>query len=168
VNDALRLRDEQTQVNLASEVSSAAQARLSAVRSGLVLSGVEFKEIHPPRHLRAEFERAQGARVEKETRRREAEGFAASLVPQAEAERNRLIKEAMAFQSSLQAQATAEVSAYRPVLDEYQKNPPLVRERLYREALEQVMAQIGRRYLVPAQAKSGDVRIFVSESENSP
>ena len=168
VNDALRLLDTQTQKTLASEVMRAAQTRLNGLRCGMVLSGLEFKEIHPPRHLRAEFEKAQSARVQKETMRREAEGFASSRIPQAEAEQNRLIKEAMANGNAILSRANAEISVYRPLLDEFQSAPTLTSERLYRESLEQVMVQIGRRYFLPAQTKSGDVRIFISESENAP
>ena len=166
VDDALRLRDDQTQKNLAALVQQSAQVRLDKAESGLMLSALEFKEIHPPRHLRVEFERAQSARVEKDTRKREAEGFASSKVPQAEAERNRLVKEAMANASFLRARATAEVSVFQTLYDEYRRNPTLTQERIHREALQQVMSQIGKRFLLPPRERPGDVRIFISESEN--
>ena len=167
VNDALRLRDDQTQKNLATVVQQSAQTRLDDASCGLILSALEFKEIHPPRHLRTEFERAQSARVEKETRRREAEGFASSKIPQAEAERNRLVKEAMANASTLRARATAEVSVYQTIYNEYRRDPTLTQERLHREALQQIMGQIGTRFLLPPRQHPGDVRIFISESENA-
>ncbi len=168
VNDVLRLRDDLTQKNLASLVQQAAQSRLDGTGCGLILSALEFKEIHPPRHLRAEFEKAQSARVEKDTMRREAEGFAASKIPQAEAERNRLVKEAMANGSYLQSQATAEVSVFQSLYDEYRRDPTLTQERIYREALQQIMSQIGKRFLLPPRQRTGDVRIYISESETSP
>jgi membrane protease subunit HflK len=143
------------------------QERLDKTNCGLVLSALEFKEIHPPRHLRTEFERAQSARVEKDTRKREAEGFASSKVPQAEAERNRLVKEAMANASFLRARATAEVAVFETLRNEYRRNPKMTRERIYREALQQVMSQIGNRYLLPPANPGGDLRIYVSEQENS-
>lgn len=168
VDDALRLRNERTQEGLAPLVQRAAQARLDAVGCGLTLSALEFKEVHPPRHVRAEFEKVQSSRIEKETRRREAEGFAASEVPKAEAERDRLVKEAMAGGSALRARATAETSVFKALHEEYQRNPQLVRERTYREALQTVMGQLGKRYLLPPRTRPGDVRIFVSDAETSP
>ncbi len=168
VDDALRLRDEDTQESLVPLVQHAAQARLDAVNCGLTLSALEFKEVHPPRHVRAEFEKVQSARVEKATKRREAEGFAAQEVPKAEAERDRLVKEAIAGGSSLLARATAEVSVFRVLQNEHQRNPRLVQERVYREALEEVMAQLGKRYLLPPKVRPGDVRIYVSEAETAP
>jgi membrane protease subunit HflK len=168
VDDALRLRDERTQESLAPVVQRSAQLRLDKVPCGLILSALEFKEIHPPRHLRAEFEKAQTARVEKNTRRREAEGFAAREVPKAEAERNRLIQEAVANGSGLKARASAEVSLFSKLYDEYRRNPTLAQQRIYREALQDVMGSVGKRFLLPPRTRSGNVRIYISEPEAAP
>jgi len=167
VNDALRLRDDLTQRNLSTLVLQSAQARLDRAECGLILSALEFKEIHPPRHLRAEFERAQSARVAKDTRKREAEGFASSKVPQAEAERNRLVKEALANASFVRASATAEVAVFQTLSDEYRRKPKSTKDRIYREALQQIMSQIGKKYLIPPGSPGGGMRIYVSEQENS-
>lgn len=168
VDDALRLRDDRLQRNLSMLVHAAAQKKLDDASSGIILSALQFKEIHPPRHLRAEFEKAQSARVEKETRRREAEGFAATQIPQAEAERNRLIKEALANASNLKARATAEVSVFQMLHQEYRRDPTSTKERIYREATQQIMGQIGKRFLLPTQRSSNSVRIVVSESDGAP
>jgi membrane protease subunit HflK len=167
VDDALRLRNERTQESLAPLIERAAQSRLDVLHCGLTLSALEFKEIHPPRHVRAEFEKVQSARVEKATKRREAEGFAAREAPKAEAERDRLVTEAIAAGSSLRGRATAEASVFVVLVREQKRNPQLVRERLYLSALEQVMGQLGKRYLLPPKARPGDVRIYVSEGEEN-
>jgi membrane protease subunit HflK len=168
VDEALRLRDERTQENLAMLVQRAAQVRLDGVKCGLQLSALEFNEIHPPRHVRAEFDRAQSARVQKETLRREAEGFAASETPKAEAERNRLIKEAEATRSSRRAQAAAELSVFRSLNEEYRYGPALAQDRVYREALQEVMNRVGKRYLLTPKTRPGDIRILISEAEETP
>ena len=36
------------------------------------------------------------------------------------------------------------------------------------EALEEVMGQIGKRYLLPPKSRPGDVRIYISEGETPP
>jgi modulator of FtsH protease HflK len=168
VDDALRLRDNQTQEHLAMQIQRSAQHRLDESGCGLLLSALEFKEMHPPRHVRAEFERAQSARVQKDTMRREAEGFAASEIPKAEAERNRLVKEAQAASNNRLAQATAEIAVFRSLHDEYRYNPRLAMERIYREALQDVVSHIGKRYLLTPRTGPGDVRIIVSEAEAAP
>ena len=57
---------------------------------------------------------------------------------------------------------------FTPLFAEYQRNPRLVRERIYREALTVVMGQIGKRDLLPPRARPGDVRIWLSEGEGAP
>jgi membrane protease subunit HflK len=168
VDAALRLRDEATKESLAPLVQRLAQARLDAVNCGLTLSALEFKEIHPPRHVRAEFEKVQSARVEKETKKREAEGFAAREVPNAQAERDRLVAEAIAYRSTLRARATEEVAVFQALQTEHRRNPRLVRERIYREALAQIMSNLGKRYFLPPKTRPGDVRIFISDAETAP
>ena len=106
--------------------------------------------------------------MEKNTLRREAEGFASREVPRAQAERNRLTQEALANGSGLRARATAEVSLFSTLHNEYRRHPELVRQRIYREALQEVMSRVGKRFLLPPSARSGDVRIYVSEPEASP
>jgi membrane protease subunit HflK len=165
VDDALRLRDEQSQEHLGASVRRQAQSRLDGLKCGLVLSALEFNEIHPPRHVRAEFERAQSARVQKETLRREAEGFAATEIPRADAERNRFIREAEANANIRRAQATAELSVFTSLNDEFRQDSTLARDRVYREALREVMSRIGKRYLLTPKTKPGDVRILISEAE---
>jgi membrane protease subunit HflK len=168
VDDALRLRNEQTQEHLAALVKREAQGRLDRLNCGLLLSALEFNEIHPPRHVRADFERAQSAKVQKETLRREAEGFAASEAPKAEAERNRLIREAEANGNVRRAQATAELSVFKSLNDEYRHDPALAQERVYREALREVVTRVGKRYLLTPKTRPGDVRILISEAEATP
>lgn len=168
VDDVLRLRDERTQENLATRIQRSAQTRLDTLKCGLTLSALEVKEIQPPRQVKAAFEQVQSARVEKATKRRDADGFAASEIPKAEAERDRLINEAIANGSKLRARATAEVSVFAALQAEHRRNPRLVRERLYRDTVDAVMAQIGKRYFLPPQARPGDVRIYLSEPEGPP
>jgi membrane protease subunit HflK len=97
--------------------------------------------------------------------RLEAEGFAAQEIPRAEAESNRLVQQAVAGGSTLLARATAEVSVFKTLRDEYRRDPVPTAQRIYREAIQEVMTRIGKRYLLPPETRPGDVRIFVSESE---
>ena len=70
--------------------------------------------------------------------------------------------------SGLRAVATAESAVFSALQSEYRLNPRMVRERVYREALEEVMNNIGKRYFLPPKSRPGNVRIFVSEAESPP
>lgn len=138
-----------TMESLAVVVQRRAQERLDEVDCGLQLSALEFKEIHPPRHVVAAFRDVQNARIEIETKKREAEGFVLGKIPAAEAEANRLVKSAMAYENTLNASASAELSVFEQVYAEYRNNPGVVRQRLLMETLEEVLTNVGRRIYLP-------------------
>ncbi len=135
--------------SLALLVMEAANKRLQTLRVGLVVSSLEFREMHPPRHVVDEFRQVQSARISMETSRRDAEGFAARQIPAAEAERNRLIQAATAESSSRGARLRAEIAEYQPIEAEYRASPELVRERLRQESIESVLQRAGRVKIVP-------------------
>jgi len=148
VDDVLRLqRSIEGQVgsteSLAETVKRRAQARLDALDSGMTISAIEFKEIHPPRHVVADFRDVQNARIDMETQQREAEGFAKGKIPAARAEADRLIKEATAYETSLVAKTNAELSVFTDTYEQYRNNPQLVRKRIAMETFEEIMQDVG-------------------------
>ncbi len=154
VNDVLRLQrggqdGPGTMESLATVVQRRAQERLDAIDCGIRISAIEFKEIHPPRHVVAAFRDVQNARIEIETKKREAEGFVLGRIPAAEAEANRMVKTAMAYDNMLNARASAELSVFEQVYAEYRNNPGVVRQRLLMETLEEVLTNVGRRIHLP-------------------
>jgi membrane protease subunit HflK len=161
--DVLRLQREPTTEaerpeGLSAAVRRAAQQRLDRLQCGMIISAMEFKQLQPPRHVIAAFRDVQSAQIDVETQKREAEGFAAREVPQAQAERNSLIQTAAANQNALHGRATEEYSVFEKLHGEYRKNPDLVRNRIYLETLEQVLSTVGKVDLV-----SPDDRVILDE-----
>ncbi|MCU0871750.1 MAG: protease modulator HflK [Pirellulaceae bacterium] len=163
VNDVLRLqrqdpeRPGQTE-GLADSVRDRAQQRLDRLDCGIAISALEFKQLHPPRHVIAEFRDVQSAQIDVETKQREAEGFAFRETPKADAERNRLIQSAAADRNTLHARAMEEYSVFEQLYSEYQKHPELVRNRIYLETVEDVLASVGKLDFV-----SPDDRVILDE-----
>lgn len=154
VNDVLRLQrggdgGPGTMESLADVVRRRAQELLDEIQCGMEISALEFKEIHPPRHVVAAFRDVQDARIETETMKREAEGFVLGKIPAAEAEANRMIKAAMAYNNTLNARASAELSVFEQVYAEYRNNPGVVRQRILMESFEEVLTNVGRRIHLP-------------------
>ncbi len=135
--------------SLTAVIQRRAQERLDAIGSGMRISQLGFDPIHPPRHVMAAFHDVQNARIEIETKKRDAEGFVLAEIPRAEAEANRMVKAAMAYDSTLNARASAERSVFEEVYAEYRKNPRVVRQRLLMESLEEVLTNVGRRIHLP-------------------
>lgn len=149
VNDVLRLQRQDPRPpgraeSLADSVRHCAQQRLDRLDCGVTIAALEFKQLHPPRHVIADFRDVQSAQIDVETKKREAEGFAFRERPKAEAERNRLIQEAAAVRNTLHARAMEEYSVFEQLYSEYQKHPELVRDRIYLETVEEAFARVGK------------------------
>jgi modulator of FtsH protease HflK len=149
VNDVLRLQRQDPRQpgqseGLAETVRQRAQQRLDRLDCGIAISALEFKQLHPPRHVITEFRDVQSAQIDVQTKKREAEGFAFREAPQAEAERNRLVQEASAYHNTLNARAMEEYSVFEQLYSEYQKHPELVHNRIYLETVEEALARVGQ------------------------
>ena len=163
VDDALRLQRSRSDApdvieSLAETIRQRAQQRLEVLQAGMRLLAIEFKEIHPPRHVVAAFRDVQSAKIEIETLQREAEGFRASEIPKAEAAMNRMVQEAVAYRNSERARATAELAVFKDLYSEYEKNPQLVRQRIFMETFEEVIGNVGKLRFVAPQT-----RVIVSD-----
>jgi len=147
--------------SLASLVKQNAQRRLDEIDCGLTIFDIEFKEMHPPRHVVAEFRDVQNARIDIKTAMQTAKGFVAGKIPEAEAESNQMIQAARAHDSAIKAKARAEHSVFAEVYKEYKKNPQLVSQRILMETFEQIIENVGKlRFVSPG------TRVIVSDTEN--
>jgi len=134
---------------LASDVLKHAQQRLDAIWAGVSLVAFEFREVKPPDDVAPDFQAVVSAYVERSTSIRNAETYREQETPKAQADRNEAISDAEAFKADRLAQARGDVSTFRSVLAQYKQNPGVVRERVYRESVERVMAGVGSRVLIP-------------------
>jgi len=126
-----------------------AQAGLDASRSGLELSSLELTRLAPPQALAYEFDAVQSAFIGAETTKQEAQAFRESAIPQAQAEADTALQSARAAAASALAQANGDASTFKSLDREYRTNPVVVRERLYRDAVEKAIGVAGNVRWVP-------------------
>lgn len=173
INDALRIRnssqsttDDTGSGNLGLQILSLAQAHLDALGIGVRLQSVELKEVQPVKNIAEAFRSAQTSRVRKETMKQEALGFKSSTIPKAESDRDTMIQQAVAEATAAKAAAYAETSVFDGVMTEYRKNPSLVRTRLKREAIEEMLRKVEKRYFIPGGGTNGSTKILISKPED--
>jgi membrane protease subunit HflK len=135
--------------NLISLAARRAQAGLDASRSGLELSSLELTRLSPPAALAYDFSAVQSAFNQAETKRKEAQAFAETAVPQASAQANGSLQAARAAAAADLALAKGDSEAFRALDREYRANPVVVRERLYRDGIEQAIAATHVRWVPP-------------------
>jgi membrane protease subunit HflK len=126
-----------------------AQAGLDAAHSGLELSSLELTSLAPPQILASDFDAVQSAFIEAQTEQNDAQASAESSIPQAQAQADAAVQTAQADAASALASAKGDADAFRALNREYVASPLVVRERLYRDAVEKAIGTAGKVRWVP-------------------
>jgi membrane protease subunit HflK len=126
-----------------------AQAGLDDSHSGLELSSLELTRLAPPTALASDFDAVQSAFIGAETSRKDAQAFAETTIPQSHATSDALVQSAQGAAGAALAAARGEAEAFRVLDREYQTNPAVIRERLYRDAVERAIGAAGSVRWVP-------------------
>ena len=101
---------------------------------------VNIEDSSPPDQVQAAFDDVIKAREDEVRVRNEAETYANGLVPEARGEAQRMIQDAEAYKAQVIAEAQGDATRFNLLLSEYQKAPDVTRNRLYLEAVQNVMS----------------------------
>jgi membrane protease subunit HflK len=126
-----------------------AQAGLDRAHSGLELASLELTRLAPPMAVAIDFESVQSAFIATDTKKKDAQAYAETVVPRAQARADSLLQTARADAASALAVATGDASAFGALEREYRDNPAVVRERLYRDAIDRALNVAKVRWVPP-------------------
>lgn len=163
------LADERT--TLIGRATTRAQAGLDAAHAGLELVSLELTRLSPPDALAADFNDVQTAFITAETRRQEARAYAEGAVPQAKAFADGLLQAARGAADAERAKATGDAAAFVALVREYRANPRVVRERLYRDAIDRATGTAGSVQWIPPPpqgSKYHGLRISIPSAGAAP
>jgi membrane protease subunit HflK len=121
-------------------VETRLQQYLDSYETGNRVDKVNVQETNPPREVQAAFDDVNKAREDEERLKNEAEAYANGIIPEARGKAQRMIEEATAYREQVVAKAEGEAKRFEQLLAEYQKAPKVTRERLYLDAVQEVMA----------------------------
>jgi membrane protease subunit HflK len=142
------------------------QAGLDGCHSGLELSSLELTRLIPPLTLATDFDAVQSAFIGAETKRKESQAFRETAIPQAEAAANESVQSERGAAEGVLATAKGDAAAFLLLDREYRANPPVVRERFYRDAVEKAIGGAGTVEWVPppVNGKYNGFRITIRSS----
>lgn len=107
---------------------------------GLEVIDVNFQSARPPEEVKDAFDDAIKAQEDEQRFIREAEAYAREKEPIARGDAQRIIEEATAYKDRIVLDAQGEVERLQRLLPEFKAAPDLLRERLYIQTMEKVMA----------------------------
>ncbi len=108
---------------------------------GLNIIDVNFQSARPPEEVKDAFDDAIKAQEDEQRYIREAEAYAREREPIARGNAQRIIEEATAYKDQIVLEAQGEVERFQRLLPEFKANPTVLKERLYIETMENVMAK---------------------------
>tara|TARA_B110000008_G_scaffold97350_1_gene99957 strand:+ start:421 stop:1563 length:1143 start_codon:yes stop_codon:yes gene_type:complete len=115
------------------------QNLLDLYSSGIRIVTINIEDARPPNQVKAAYDDVIEAREDLERLVNEAQAYSNGIIPEARGEAQRLREEAQGYLSQVVSKSTGEANRFTALLKEYQKAPGVTRERLYIDAIEQVM-----------------------------
>ena len=117
---------------------------LDTYSSGVEVTSVNMQPAKPPEQVKASFDDAIKAREDEQRKINEAEAYRNEVVERSAGEAARIRLDAEGYQKSVISQAKGEASRFSQLYKEYEKAPDVTRNRLYLEAMEQVMSDASK------------------------
>lgn len=129
---------------IAANTSKLIQEILDRYETGVLVTAVTLQSTQPPEQVQAAFDDAVKAGQDRERQKNEGQAYANDVIPRARGTASRLLEEAEGYKQSVIANAEGEASRFQQVLTEYSKAPVVTRQRLYLDAVQQVMSNTSK------------------------
>jgi membrane protease subunit HflK len=139
---------------------------LARYQTGIQVQLLLLQNVNPPNQVRAAFEDVVKAREDKERFINQAEAYQAAQLPQAIGQAVQIKQEAEGFKQGRIALATGQAAGFRELLEGYQTSPDITRQRLYLEAMEEILPGVSK-FVVDPGSTTGVVP-FLPLNELSP
>jgi membrane protease subunit HflK len=107
-----------------------------------------LQDVSPPKQVIDAFKDVASAKEDKNRMINEAEGYRNDVIPKARGEAQAMIREAEGFRESRIKRAEGDVAKFKAIVKEYNKAKDVTKERLYLEAMEEILPGIDK-YIVP-------------------
>ncbi|WP_404341422.1 FtsH protease activity modulator HflK [Pseudoalteromonas mariniglutinosa] len=114
-------------------------AIIESYNLGLIVTDVNFKDSRPPMEVKDAFDDAIAAQEDEQRFIREAEAYAREIEPRARGQVTRMTQEAEGYRERITLEAQGEVARFEQLLPQYQIAKQVTRQRLYIDAMEQVL-----------------------------
>lgn len=131
--------------------------RLEEQDLGIQLVNITIQDSEPPTiEVMEAFKAVETAKQGKETALNNANKYRNEQIPSAEAQADAIIQAAEAEKTARINEATAQVARFNAIYEEYIKNPEVTRQRMFFEAMEEILPDLK----VIVESPNGDVQTF--------
>ena len=134
---------------IATEAAVLIQKELDVFEAGVDIVTVKLQTTSPPTaKVQDAFQNVNRARQKKEKVVNDAEGTRNSKIPAAHGLKDKVIAEAEGYKDRVELVAEGKVNAFLEQLTEYEKAPHVTRKRLYLEAMQEILGNVGSKTII--------------------
>ena len=125
------------------------QSLMDEYETGIQILEVRLLNVRPPQQVQDAFDDVVRAREDKERFINLAQAYEADVLPRILGKARRITELAEAFKQEQIAKAEGGADRFSSILTEYRKAPEVTRQRLYLEAMEEILPEITKIVLPP-------------------
>ena len=159
IDDVLTTEKDLVQI----ETQNKLQDLMETYQTGIRIREVKLLNVKPPVQVQDAFDDVVRALEDKQQAINLAEAYQADVVPKARGEAARLIEEANGFKAERVNLATGEADKFRSILREFRLSEEVTRQRLYLEAMEEVLPGVTK-FIVDSE-NGGNLLQFLQLNE---
>ncbi len=142
------------------EAKREVQEQLDALQTGVQVTAINVSRTSAPFDVVTAFNDVASARADRERKVSEANGYAMKVKPGAVAAASRVLLEAEVYRTNRLNEAKGRATAFEKLAAEVKKSPRLVKERLWLDAVEQILAK-GKKFMVQPAEDGRRVRFYI-------
>lgn len=140
IDDVLTTEKEAVQA----ETQVLLQELLDTYEAGIRVTEVKLLNVNPPSEVQDAFDDVVRAREDKERIINLADAYEEDILPRARGDAQRLVQEAEGFRAQRVNEATGQAERFKSILEEYRKAPDITLQRLYLEAMEEILPSVSK------------------------
>ena len=129
------------------KISELLQSILDRYEAGIEIVSVDMQDAQPPQQVKDAYYDAINAREEQEQFKNEAQAYANKVGPLASGDAKIMTEQAEGYKASKIARSQGDAQRFNQIALEYARAPRVTRERLYLEAMEEVLSNTTKIYV---------------------
>ena len=149
VNEVLTTR----RVEINQEVEDKLQEILDSYDSGVQIVTVKLQDVNPPDEVKPSFNEVNEAKQEKEKVINQAWERYNKIIPKARGEAERTIKESEGYALNRINRAKGDAAKFVATWEAYKNAKDVTRKRLYLEAMNEILPNAGKKFILDSKQK---------------
>ncbi|WP_226643406.1 FtsH protease activity modulator HflK [Microbulbifer variabilis] len=148
----------QNRTQVSTDTQQRLQEYLDLYQTGIRVDVVNLTDAKAPREVQDAFDDVTKAREDEVRLQNEAQAYANQVIPVARGQAQRIIEEAEGYKARVVESARGEAVRFEKLLTEYERAPEVTRERLYLDAVQDVMSNTSK---VMVDVKGGNNMMYL-------